>query len=341
MEVDQLRSTELLEAKIIVATPYANDLRRVQQILEKAENLKIVAHAPGLMELFDKVEHNPPNLVMVSADLYKNADFELIVTLFNALDVRWMMFERLCATGGKPQAPSSGGIGGLFSISLDDNPHVVITQLRAVMQARQSAQQPKQPVAPSKRKRYRRLVLLGSSTGGVDALKTVLADFEADCPPTVIVQHTGQGFGHGLAAVLGRSCGARVRMFEPNQAIESGTVYVVAGHEHHAVLSVNGKAYLGQSHDPPMSGHKPSIDKLFLSAAPYASRIVAAILTGMGRDGADGLLALRNAGARTMNQDEQTSVVYGMPAAAWSNGASMKQVALKDIGLSLLAEAER
>lgn len=331
----------MLEAKIIVATPYAIDLRRAQQILENTDTLKIVAHAPGLMELFNKVEHNPPNLVLISADLCQNADFELIVTLFRALDVRWIVFESLNGSAVKAQATSPSRRGGLFSISLDDSPRVLITQLRAVLQAKQIAQPPKQPIAPASRKRYKRIVMLGSSTGGVDALKTVLSEFEADCPPTVIVQHTGQGFGKGLAGVLGKSCGAHVRMFEPNQTIETGNVYVVAGHDHHAVMSFNGRAYLKQSADPPMSGHKPSIDKLFLSAAPYASRIVAGILTGMGRDGADGLLALRNGGARTMTQDEKTSVVYGMPAAAWSNGASMKQLALKDIGPNLLAAAER
>ena len=329
------------EAKIIVATPYVNDLRRMQQILDGAEGLSIVAHVPGLMELFNKVEHDPPNLVLVSADLCQNADFELVVTLFKALDVRWMMFDSIVPSGKKSRSAPVMRNGGLFSVSLDDDPRVLITQTRAVLQARRNAQQPMQPAPPAQQKRYRRMIMVGSSTGGIDALKTVLADFKTDCPPTVVVQHTGQGFGQGLAAVLSRCCGAQVRMFEPNLPLERGTVYVVAGQEYHATFSVDGKPYLSRSDDPPMSGHRPSIDKLFLSAVPYASRIVAAVLTGMGKDGADGLLALRNAGANTLSQDKETSIVYGMPAVAWSIGASMKQMALKDIGQGLLSAAER
>jgi len=90
-----------------------------------------------------------------------------------------------------------------------------------------------------------------------------------------------------------------------------------------------------------MSGHTPSIDKLFLSAVPFSTRIVAAILTGMGSDGAQGLLALRTGAARTMPPDDKTSLVYGMPAFAWSNGGAMTQVALQKIGPLLLAEAAR
>lgn len=329
------------DARVIVATPYANDLRRAQQILDEAGGLTIVAHAPGLMELFNKVEHDPPHLVLVSADLCQNSDFELVVTLFNALDVRWMMFDGMMAAGNTlKNAPTMQSVG-VISSSLDDDAEVLITQMRAVLQARRNAQQPMQPASPVQRRRYKRMIMLGSSTGGVDALKTVLADFTTDCPPTVIVQHTGQGFGGGLTGVIGRNCGAHVRMFEPNLTLEKGTVYIVAGHDYHATFLLNGKPCLGRSDDPPMSGHKPSIDKLFLSAVPYASRIVAAVLTGMGNDGAEGLLALRNAGAKTISQDKETSVVYGMPAVAWSMGASMTQMALKDIGQGLLAAAER
>ena len=329
------------EAKVIIATPYVDDLRKTQRILSEADGLRIVAHVPGLMELFNKVEHDPPNLVLIAADLCQNADFELIVTLFKALDVRWMMFDRLNQTGGQPTKAAQKIRGDLFSVSIDKDPWAFVTQVRAVLQARQCAQQPVRSTSPSQRRRYKRMVMIGSSTGGVDALKTVLADFDADCPPTIVVQHTGQGFGHGLVAVLNRSSGASVRMFEPNMVVKSGSIYVVAGQDHHAVLSVNGKPYLGQSNDPPMSGHRPSIDKLFFSAVPYASQVVAALLTGMGRDGADGMLALRNAGARTIAQDEDSSVVYGMPAVAWSIGAAMQQMTLKDIGSGLLAEAER
>ena len=331
-------------ATVVVATPSPSDWHRCRDIIALDPALQIVGHAPGLMELFSQVEAAPPNLVMVSARLCQVPEFDLIVALFKALDVRWVTFERgprLPDPGAAPVFSGAGG-GGLFSLSLDDDPTLLVRHLRAVVQAPQSAPSrpaPRQgePAAP----RYRRVVLIGASTGGIEALKTVLAHFAADCPPTVIVQHIAEGFGRNLASTLARCCSASVHSFAPGIDLRPGMICVVAGQPHHAVLAPGPRPQLAANTDPPMSGHCPSVDKLFLSALPYANRIVAAVLTGMGRDGADGLLALREAGARTLAQDERTSVVYGMPGAAWSNGAAMDRLPLKAIGPALLAEARK
>lgn len=326
---------------IIVATPHAPDLTRWQQVLSEAEGLTIVAHAPGLMQLFTKVENSPPKLVLVSADLCEAQEFELMISLFKALDVLWVAFESLAARNAaiEPALMSRGG--GLFPISLRSDALALIQKVHTVAPRRDRLPEAIHSGPTSGSRRYKRMVMIGSSTGGVEALKNVLRHFLSDCPPTIVVQHTGQGFGPGLATVLGRTSAARVKMFAPDLPMESGTVYLVAGQPHHAILQNSVRPHLGVSYDPPMSGHCPSIDKLFLSAVPLATRIVAAVLTGMGSDGAQGLLALREAGARTLAQDKATSIVYGMPAAAWSIGAAMKQVALPDIGPGLLAEAAR
>ena len=325
---------------IIVATPFARDLERWQEVLPDTGDLRIVAHAPGLMELFNKVEHAPPHIVLI-ADALCNADeFELIVTLFDALDVRWLKFSSLDGGVTSHSAPVNASAGaGLFHVTLHESETSLRGQVRALARARQQAERPaKQTVARTGR-RFKRIVLIGSSTGGVDALKSVLSKFGPDCPPTVVVQHTTKGFGDGLCRVLGRASAARVRLFEPDAPLQSGTVFIVAGLPHHVVLTKSRRPHLQSSAEPATSSHTPSIDALFHSGLPYASRIVACILTGMGTDGAQGLLKLRQAGARTLSQDQQTSVVYGMPAAAWSNGASMRQVALPDIGEALLREA--
>ncbi|WP_341366818.1 CheB methylesterase domain-containing protein [Yoonia sp. BS5-3] len=328
-------------AKIVIATPYAEDLRRVQQMLRKAGGLRIVAHVPGLMELFNKVEHDPPNMVLIAEDLCGSADFELIVTLFRALDVRWMKFGSVNRSSFNGQIGLQESKAGLFPVALDGKEDLFLAQLRSVLLARQNASLPTVSKRPAAARCYKRMILIGSSTGGVDALKTVLSDFDIDCPPTVVVQHTSQGFGRGLVAVLNRSCAADVCAYTPQMPLERGTVHVIAGVDHHAVFTDRGKSNLEPNYDPPMSGHRPSVDKLFLSAVPYAREVVAVVLTGMGQDGAQGLLALRNGGARTVAQDQESSVVYGMPGAAWSMGAAMRQLPLKDIGSGLLAEAER
>lgn len=302
--------------------------------------MKIVAHAPGLMELFSLVEGDPPHLVLISARLTRAPEFDLMVTLFRELDVRWLSFEQSTAVITRPHRLQQPG-SGLFAVQIDQPSRTVASQIRAVLFARQRAQ-PMPAAQPVERpRRYRRLVMLGASTGGIDALKTVLGHYGADCPPTVIVQHISPGFGRNLASTLSRGCAAKVLSFEPNLELRSGMVCIVAGHSHHVVLASGNRPILVASDDPPMSGHCPSIDRMFLSGIPFAPRVVAAVLTGMGRDGAEGLLALRKAGARTLVQDEASSVVYGMPAAAWTNGGAMRQVPLRDVGPALMLEAQQ
>lgn len=326
--------------KIIVATACSRDLERWQQVISDRGDMRIVAHAPGLMELFNKVEHDPPNIVLVSDDLGAADDFEPVVTLFDTLDVRWLRFTSL-----ENRPPNRTGTAGrseradLFDVSLHDSPAALFGQVVSLSRAAQRAERPKVVKSVASGQLYKRMVLIGSSTGGVDALKAVLSKFGPDCPPTVVVQHTTQGFGEGLCRVLARASAANVRLFEPDTPLQSGTVHMVSGLPNHVVLLPGKRPYLKANHEPPVSGHLPSIDKLFLSFVPYANRVVGCILTGMGSDGAAGLLKLREAGARTVSQDRDSSVVYGMPAAAWSNGASMKQVALSSMGERLLKEA--
>jgi two-component system chemotaxis response regulator CheB len=183
-------------------------------------------------------------------------------------------------------------------------------------------------------------VLIGASTGGVDALLTVLASFPVDCPPTAIVQHTGRGFSDSLIALLDRRCAARVVAAKDGSPLQPGTVCVAAGCDGHLRLLGSGSLRCQVSPGEPVSGHVPSVDELFRSAVPFADRVVAALLTGMGRDGAEGLLALRRKGATTIGQDEASAVVYGMPRAAFELGAVQTQLGLNRIGPEILRHCQ-
>jgi len=188
--------------------------------------------------------------------------------------------------------------------------------------------------------RPQKMVLIGSSTGGIDALIKVLSAYPANCPPTVIVQHTGQSFGASLTRLLGARCQAEVVRAQDGVELQAGRICLVAGIEGHAELAGSQFDRVKILNGPPVNGHMPSIDRLFHSAVPIAKRIEAAVLTGMGHDGAAGLLALRKAGAGTLVQDEETSVVYGMPRAAWEAGAADRQLPIEDIGQALLQSAK-
>lgn len=168
------------------------------------------------------------------------------------------------------------------------------------------------------------LIAIGSSTGGVEALQTVLASFPADCPPTVIVQHVNPRFAPAIAKTLDMSSPATVLLAEPDMPLKPGHAYLAPGDDRHMTVGgTAGKYYARLRPGNPVAGHLPSVDMLFGSVAQtVGARAVGALLTGMGSDGARGLLAMAQAGAPTIAQDEATCTVFGMPRAAISLGAA-------------------
>lgn len=168
-----------------------------------------------------------------------------------------------------------------------------------------------------------RLIAAGASTGGVEALQVLLRDFPADCPPVMIVQHVNARFAPAIAATLDQVCPAKVVLAQSDMPVRSGHVYLAPGGDRHMTIGGSGGFYVKLRQGEPVSGHVPSIDVLFESVAALCGRrAVGILLTGMGCDGARGLLAMANAGARTIAQDEATSTVFGMPRAAISLGAA-------------------
>jgi two-component system chemotaxis response regulator CheB len=186
------------------------------------------------------------------------------------------------------------------------------------------------------------LVAIGSSTGGVEALLTVLEHFPQNCPPTVITQHMPASFTRSFAARLDRACAASVEEAYDGAPIEPGRVYLAPGGCAHLEVVRSGGLRCRLRESDPINGHRPSVDALFNSVAEAVGRAaVGAILTGMGRDGAEGLKAMRLAGARTVGQDEASSVVYGMPKAAFELGAVERQASIADVGPVILSLCEK
>lgn len=188
-----------------------------------------------------------------------------------------------------------------------------------------------------------RVVAIGSSTGGVEALLSVLSKFPANCPPTIVTQHIPGLFTKSLAERLNRSCAPTVAEAYEGAPLRIGHIYLAPGSVAHLeVGGSSGDLRCRLKETPPVNGHRPSVDVMFYSVAKtIGKRAVGAILTGMGQDGAHGLLAMREAGASTFGQDEATSVVYGMPRAAFELGAVEKQVPLARMGDQLIAITQR
>ncbi|NBE09149.1 protein-glutamate methylesterase/protein-glutamine glutaminase [Paragemmobacter ruber] len=183
------------------------------------------------------------------------------------------------------------------------------------------------------------LMAIGSSTGGVQALTSILPDFPAACPPIAIVQHMPEGFTGPFAARLNTLCQINVREAADGDLVHPGQAVIAPGGTRHMVIEPHGRhAYRIHLIDgDPVCFSRPSVDVLFESVALCAGQnAIGAILTGMGRDGARGLLAIRQHGGATFAQDEATSVVYGMPMAARELGAAREVLPLTEIPARML-----
>jgi two-component system chemotaxis response regulator CheB len=181
------------------------------------------------------------------------------------------------------------------------------------------------------------ILAIGASTGGTEALSVVLAGLPPDCPGTLVVQHMPAAFTGAFARRLDKLCAVRVVEATHGAPLVPGTVLIAPGGQHLRLVRREGTFLASVAPGDPVQGHCPSVDVMMQSVATIAGdRAVGAVLTGMGADGAAGLLALRRAGARTLAQDEATSVVYGMPRMAVANGAAEVSVGLDDIAGALV-----
>ena len=195
------------------------------------------------------------------------------------------------------------------------------------------------PVLPSPLRRDpRACILLGASTGGTEALREVLTALPAGLPGIAIVQHIPAGFSKAYADRMNTMCAFPVREAVDGDRLEPGTALIAPGN-FHLMLTWCQDHYRVRVTDGPQIWHqRPAVDLLFKTAADCgaAPHAIAGILTGMGRDGAEGLLRLKEKGATTFAQDEASCVVYGMPKAAWENGAAQRQLPLDRVAPQLV-----
>jgi two-component system chemotaxis response regulator CheB len=183
-----------------------------------------------------------------------------------------------------------------------------------------------------------KLIIIGASTGGTEAIREVLQPLPPDSPGILIAQHMPAGFTHSFAQRLDGLCRIRVSEAVHGERILPGHAYIAPG-GFHLSLTRSGANYVAQVDlEPPVNRHRPSVDVLFDSAARHAGKnALGVILTGMGRDGAEGLLRMRQAGSYTLAQDEASCVVFGMPREAIALGAAQEVVPLQEMSQRVMA----
>jgi two-component system, chemotaxis family, protein-glutamate methylesterase/glutaminase len=183
-----------------------------------------------------------------------------------------------------------------------------------------------------------KLIIVGASTGGTEAIREVLVPLPPDAPAVLIAQHMPPGFTKSFAQRLNGLCRITVKEAEHGERVLPGHAYIAPGHAH-LLLARSGANYIAHlSDEPPVNRHRPSVDVLFRSAAQHAGKnAIGVILTGMGRDGAAGLLDMRRAGAHTFAQDEASCIVFGMPREAIALGAADDISPLADMSRRVMA----
>ncbi|MDT8856020.1 chemotaxis protein CheB [Paracoccaceae bacterium Fryx2] len=313
--------------RMIIASPSPLERSRLAKALAGDPRMTVIAQTADLSETYTRAEQMEPDIVLLAAAYTGVAEFACMEALFDALEISWLAIGAEGAA--RPAVPM---------IAATMTPDQLLQRIAEARRLRampgRGRPRPARQAVPHLRRD--RIVLIGASTGGVVALLTVLGSFPADCPPTAIVQHTGRGYSESLIKLLDRNCAARVVSAAEGLVLQPGSVCVAGGSAGHLRLLPGRPLRCAITPGAPVSGHMPSVDALFRSFLPVAGQVVAVVLTGMGRDGAEGLLDLRRAGAHTIGQDEASSVVYGMPRAAAEIGAVQQQLGLDRIGPEIL-----
>lgn len=188
-------------------------------------------------------------------------------------------------------------------------------------------------------KRLNHLVVIGASTGGTEAIKQVLSMLPSNCPPIVITLHIPKIFSAHFAARMNKNCSMDVQEAKHGKKIKEGNVYIAPGGQHLKVEWKSGSLFCTLDDSEEVNRHKPAVDVLFNSLIPIAENTQAILLTGMGQDGAQGLLNLKEHGAMTVIQNKESSLIWGMPGAAFELSAHIKQTDLFKIAPELLTYA--
>ena len=279
------------------------------------------------LEFLEKVMSlRPMPVVMVSSLTQKGADAALKALEIGAVDFV-----------GKPVIDLQVGMTELKAEIIAKVKQAAHAKVRP-FQPVDPAGKPATPAANMRFSSTDKIIAIGASTGGVEAVKAVLHAMPAGSPGIIVTQHMPGNFTGGFARRLDQTCALKVVEATDGARILSGHAYIAPGGQHMRIERSGGLFITRIGGTDRVSGHCPSVDVMFESVAREAAHnAIGVILTGMGRDGAEGLLAMRKAGAHTLGQDEASCVVYGMPKAAWDLGGVEEQLPLEKMTSRILS----
>ncbi|MGH8145830.1 MAG: protein-glutamate methylesterase/protein-glutamine glutaminase [Rhodanobacteraceae bacterium] len=312
---------------------------RIKQLSPDVLTLDVeMPHMNGLTFLDNLMRLHPMPVVMVSSLTERGAEVTLRALELGAVDFLAKPGSDLTGTFGD----SADEIRSKVKTAARARPRAMTTHVQPIKASPRFDADAVLPRATGSVSSGGRIIAIGASTGGTEAIRVVLTMMPPDAPPIVITQHIPAQFSAPFAQRMDKCSAMRVFEARDGQPIQAGHAYIAPGDRHLLVVR-DGSRHICRLHDGPLvNRHKPSVDVLFRSVvASIGGNGVGALLTGMGDDGARGLKEMREAGSPTLVQDEPTSVVWGMPGAAWKLGAADEALPIEAVAGRLLELAAR
>ena len=336
--------------KVVVVDDSALIRRLLTSILEQDPGIKVVGAAADPYQARSMIKELNPDVLTLDIEMPKMDGLAFLEKIMTLRPMPVIMVSSLTRAGAEVtlHALELGAVDffGKPSIDLErgmeDKARQLIAKVKAAARARVTPLSHGEKARPATLSGYKfstteKIIAIGSSTGGVEALREVIPLLPANCPGVLIAQHMPANFTGTFAKRLDGISNVTVSEAKNQERILPGHVYIAPGNFHLKVRR-SGANYVCQlTDDEPVSGHKPSVDVLFRSVADVVGKnAVGVILTGMGKDGAAGMKEMRDAGASTIGQDEPSSVVYGMPKVAFEMGGVEEQKDIRKIAETIL-----
>lgn len=338
--------------KVLIVDDSAIVRKILSNQLDQHRGIEVIGTAPDPYIARDKIVALEPDVLTLDVEMPRMDGVTFLRKLMKYHPMPVIILSSLTPKGGKTamEALAAGAVevmskpGPVYSVG--DACADLVEKIKAASRARIGKHTTIRSSAPSKplymTETTNKIFAIGASTGGVQALTHVLSALPANAPGTVIVQHMPAQFTTSFAERLDGDCLVNVREAKDGDHVIPGSVLIAPGGLHMLLQRSGANYYVTVKDGPPVCRQKPSVEVMFNSVAKYAgANAIGAILTGMGDDGAGGLLNMRKSGAHTIAQDEASSIVFGMPKEAINRGAAEKIVPLSGITKTLINFARR
>ena len=334
--------------KVLIVDDSALIRSVMKEIVNSQPDMEVVGVAPDPLVARELIKQTNPDVLTLDVEMPKMDGLDFLERLMRLRPMPVVMVSSLTERGSEitMRALELGAIDFVTKPKLDiqsgmrEYADLIADKIRAAAVANIKPRTPAQQQAAATRladvrnafSTSEKLIIIGASTGGTEAIKDFLVQLPPDSPGVLITQHMPPGFTHSFANRLDKLCRISVKESEGDERVLPGHAYLAPGHSH-LLLARSGANYVTKlDQGPPVNRHRPSVDVLFRSAAAAAGKnAVGVILTGMGKDGAAGMLEMKNAGAYNLAQDEATCVVFGMPKEAIAIGATHEVAPLHEL----------